>query len=147
MKNSNNGFKFFNLFSSIITLIIPILIIYVSIIATANIFPNEVIYYRGSSLFLLSFKIFLFSLALDAILSLFGVNYDFRISLISKKFFTSLILELSLSIFTMTVGYSLIRYLGLTDCIFFRTGLAFFVVLSSILDLACLIFIKKILKD
>ncbi len=134
MNNSNKSFKFILLILTILPLILPILNIYLGIVITANVLPQEVVYYGNTSLLTLSLKIFLFSLAVDAILSLIGFNSDRRINLMIEKKFTSIA-------FTLIVGYSLIKSFGLTDFVFFRDGLALFMAISVFLDLITLFFI------
>lgn len=141
MNNSNKPLKFILLILTILPLILPILNIYLGIVITANVLPHEVVYYGNTSLFTLSLKIFLFSLAVDAVLSLIGFNSDRRINLMIEKKFTSIAFETAVSVFTLTAGYSLIRSFGLTDFIFFRYGLALFIFISVFLDLITLFFI------
>ncbi|MCI6276362.1 MAG: hypothetical protein MR639_06415 [Clostridium sp.] len=141
MNNSNKSFKFILLILTILPLILPILNIYLGIVITANVLPQEVVYYGNTSLLTLSLKIFLFSLAVDAILSLIGFNSDRRINLMIEKKFTSIAFETAISVFTLIVGYSLIKSFGLTDFVFFRDGLALFMAISVFLDLITLFFI------
>lgn len=141
MNNSNKPLKFILLILTILPLILPILNIYLGILISANTLPHEVVYYGSTSLFTLSLKIFLFSLAVDAVLSLIGFNSDRRINLMIEKKFTSIAFETAVSVFTLTVGYSLIRSFGLTDFVFFRDGLALFIFISVLLDLISLFFI------
>lgn len=141
MNNSNKSFKFILLILTILPLILPILNIYLGIVITANVLPREVVYYGNTSLLTLSLKIFLFSLAVDAVLSLVGFNSDRRINLMIEKKFTSIAFEAAVSVFTLTVGYSLIKSFGLTDFVFFRNGLALFIATSVFLDLITLFFI------
>lgn len=142
MNNSKKPFNFILTILGLLPLFIPILNIYLGLLLTISLFPSQTVYFNTSSIFGLSFKIFLFALVVDLVLSLIGFNPDKRLDMMVHKKFTSFIFEGSTSIFALTVGYSSIRSLGLTGLTLFRGGLVFFILVSTLLDLLTLFFMS-----